>query len=232
MIYDKDDGSFQSKTLCEKSKLLSLEIEVVGFDISEPEWIEHFHYNCGECLRYYNLYPYVQEDFIDELDEIDRSKYNYLPEHEIYVLDKEYEEEFEWDFDQERMIVNFSMPSVLETELESESVTEEFESPFLTVDKCPDELAILEELFSKYSDEDLAIACENSIMFSPKGIHKNNKPSAFNKTTLSPLFLEMFLEDGGLSIMKYTCLYNHDLKKFKSYARSYLKRFMKENLSK
>ena len=106
MIRELDDGP----TLRELSSMLSLEIEVFGYDKSEPEWIEHYHYNNGNVIREYALPPYIQEYMIDEYEvEIDINKYKYNEEHGIYIIKPEFEENFEWDEDEEIMNFTFTM---------------------------------------------------------------------------------------------------------------------------
>ena len=106
MIRELEDGP----TLQELSSLLKLEIEVFGYDKSEPEWIEHYHYNNGEVVTEYALPPYVHEDMVDEYEvEIDLNKYNYNDEYSIYVIKPEFEEKFEWDECDEVMNYTFTM---------------------------------------------------------------------------------------------------------------------------
>ena len=64
MIRELENGP----TLQELSSLLKLEIEVFGYDKSEPEWIEHYHYNNGEVVTEYALPPYVHKDMVDEYE--------------------------------------------------------------------------------------------------------------------------------------------------------------------
>lgn len=109
-----DDGSFNSKTLQEKSELLNLEIEVVGYDISEPDWLDHYHYKNGVCLRKSSPPSYIPKDALEEQDEdnepIDLNLYEYDSKNEVYILKKEYEEEFSWDETNECMKFVFDMP--------------------------------------------------------------------------------------------------------------------------
>ena len=106
MIRELDDGP----TLQELSSSLKLEIEVFGYDKSEPEWIEHYHYNNGTAIKEYALPPYIHEDMVDEYEvEIDLNKYSYNEEHGIYVIMPEFEEKYEWDEDEQIMILAFTI---------------------------------------------------------------------------------------------------------------------------
>lgn len=110
MVDEKNDA-----TLRGLSEKLSLEVEAFGYDISEPEWIEHFHYKNGEVLREFCLPPCVPEDAFDEWEiDLDRSMYEYIDGPGIYVLKQEYNEPFEWDDYEEDMIVTFEMSKYLQ----------------------------------------------------------------------------------------------------------------------
>ena len=125
MVEDNEDDTFNGKTLCEKSRLLNLEIEVFGYDISDPEWIEHYHYKNGECLRAFNLPPYIMESQVECIEEegIDLSKYDYINDQGIYVLKDEEDEPFEWDEERNEMQVNFRMPLDVNETDKSKGVT-------------------------------------------------------------------------------------------------------------
>lgn len=110
MIEDYDDDDFNGKTLAEKSRLLGLEVEVFGYDMSEPDWVEHFYYKNGECLKAFNLPPFFMEDAAEEFEEEELGKYNYIREQGVYVLKKEENEHFEWNEDKQEMKVDFIMP--------------------------------------------------------------------------------------------------------------------------
>lgn len=96
---DEDD------TLAAKAKKFNIELEVFGYDISEPEWVEHYHYKGAEVIREYNLPPVFMEWQIDEADisEEDKAKYEYKEEHRVYVIKPEFEEKFEWNEDEQEM---------------------------------------------------------------------------------------------------------------------------------
>ncbi len=101
----------EDETLAAKAAKFDIELEVIGYDMSEPEWIEHYHYKGTQCLREYNLYPCIMEWQIDEMEmsDEDKAKYEFNEEHGVYILKKEFEEKFEWDEDEERMIVEYAM---------------------------------------------------------------------------------------------------------------------------
>lgn len=220
MVRDKEDGL----SLIEQSKKLALEIEVFGYDISEPEWIEHYHYNNGEILREYNLLPYVFEDTVEEMDiEIDLSKYNYKEEHGIYVLNPEYKEDYTWDEDEERMIYTFTMPEVVEeAQLENEGPR------FYTISDCPEEMDILVKLFSKYDNEQLFLAFRNSTLCSSIGILKHRKFDTMNPQLAANLMLEYYLDEGGFVIMGWRKPYQRDLKIFEAFAKKDVRAFVKD----
>ncbi len=100
------------KTLSQLSEELSLEVEIFGYDISEPEWIEHYYYKNGELLHKYNLpcviFPGDLED-CDEDDMPDLSKYEFIEGPNLYSLLDEFMEPFEWDQDEEKMHVTYIM---------------------------------------------------------------------------------------------------------------------------
>ena len=102
----------EDKTLAAKAEKFDIELEVIGYDKSEPEWIEHYHYKGAQCLKAYNLYPYYMEWQLDETDlsDEDKAKYELRKEQGVYVLKEEYAEDFEWDEDEERMIVRYCIP--------------------------------------------------------------------------------------------------------------------------
>ena len=107
---DCEDGSFINKTLEEKSRLLSLEVEIVGYDVSEPEWLDHYHYRNGECLRKScpPLYFFATE-LEDGECEHDLSLYEFIPGEGVYVLKDEYAEPFEFSEENETMIFTWDM---------------------------------------------------------------------------------------------------------------------------
>lgn len=119
LINSNHDGTFNTKSLAEKSSILNLELEIFGYDKSEPEWVEHYHYKNGKCLKAFNLPSDFPEWMIDEIElsETDLEKYRYIEEHGIYVLKKEFNEDFKWvpnEFDEwdGEMIVQWIMPAV------------------------------------------------------------------------------------------------------------------------
>lgn len=99
-MVNKDDGM----SLAEQTKKYDLELEVFGYDKSEPEWIEHYHFKNGETLHEYNLPPCASEE-----SDVDLSKYNYNKEYDIYVIKPECEEPYNWDEENEKMICDFRM---------------------------------------------------------------------------------------------------------------------------
>lgn len=220
MVRDKEDGF----SLIEQSQKLALEIEVFGYDISEPEWIEHYHYKNGEIIREYNLLPYVFEDAVEEMDiEIDLSKYDYREDQGIYVLKPEYKEDFTWDEDEEKMICTFTMPEVVQ------EVREDREEPrWYTMNDCPEERDILVKLFSKYDDDQLYLAFRNSYLCSSKGMLKHRKFDTMNPQLAADMMLEWYLDEGGFVIMDWREPYQKDLKKFEAFAKKDVRSFVKD----
>lgn len=106
-LIDTDDDH----TIATKAKDFNLEIEVVGYDKSEPEWIEHYHYKGTQCLRAYALVPYMQSWDLDESDlsDEDKQKYDFIEAHDVYVLKSQYAEKFKWDDENYIMIVDYIM---------------------------------------------------------------------------------------------------------------------------
>ena len=98
-------------TLAAKAKRFNIELEVFGYDKSEPEWIEHYYYKGEQCLKEYNLPPFLMGYNFDEVDlsDEDRAKYTYREEHNVYILGEEFAEKFEWDEEEERMILPYEM---------------------------------------------------------------------------------------------------------------------------
>ena len=214
MIEEKEDDSFNGLTLAEKSKLLNLEIEVFGFDISEPEWIEHFHYRNGECLRAFNLPSYVYEDDLEDYEEaLDLSKYDHLESEGVYVLKEEESEPFEWDKEKEEMRVNFSMPLNVEgtSAAGPETLPDDCEAQdegLFDFGNCAEEKAYLEKLLRNYSDEQVAAAVQRMGADISNGI---------GRAEAAAWILEVYLEDGGLAIMDFEDLYEGDLEVFKTF---------------
>lgn len=101
----------EDKTLAQKAEEFDIELEVVGYDISEPEWVQHYHYKGAECLKEYVLIPCFPEYIMDEMDisDEDKEKYTLIEEHGMYVIKEEFQEPFEWDEENERMTVNYAM---------------------------------------------------------------------------------------------------------------------------
>lgn len=129
---DCEDGSFINKTLEEKSRILQLEVEIVGYDIGEPEWLDHYHYKNGECLREScpPLYFFAAE--LEEYEECpyDLSMYDFMPGDGVYVLKDEYAEPFEFSEERETMIftwdMSFEQPEEEEEEGEEDQAPEWF----------------------------------------------------------------------------------------------------------
>lgn len=224
MIEDKEDDSFNGKTLCEKSQLLSLEIEVFGYDISEPEWIEHYHYKNGVCLRAFNLLPYIMEDEVDsfEEDEIDLSKYDHIESEGVYVLKEEENEPFEWDEEKEEMRVKFTMPLDVDSAAvaESDILPDEYKAQdegIFDFGDCAEEKAYLEKLLQNYSDEQIVAAVQAMGADTANGI---------GRAEAAAWIVEIYLEDGGLAIMDYEDLYEGDLDAFKAFFDEEIKSIM------
>lgn len=98
-------------SLAEKAKKFDIELEIFGYDLSEPEWVEHYHYKGDTCLKAFCLSPFFMEWELDEieLDESDLAKYDYLESEEVYVLRKEFNEKFTYDIEEGRMILDWEM---------------------------------------------------------------------------------------------------------------------------
>jgi len=96
--YDLHSMDKGEETIAQIAARLGVECEIFGYDISEPEWIQHFHYSKdGECLHAFDL-PTVVPDLEEfEIPEEDHHKYSFMEEHGIYVLKADFQEEFEWD---------------------------------------------------------------------------------------------------------------------------------------
>lgn len=128
-IEDFQSDDFEDQTLIEKSKLLNLEIEVIGYDLSEPYWFEHYHYKKGEALHEnccspiiykaqaeYEMsednYPYedgyeeYKQDYLDNLAQ----RYTFDNEKDIYVIKEEYSEDFSYDKEQMEMKYSMNIP--------------------------------------------------------------------------------------------------------------------------
>lgn len=106
MVNTDDDN-----TLAAKAAAFDIELEVFGYDMSEPEWIEHYHYKGAEVLREFALPTVIMGWNMDETDlfDEDKAKYDYKEEHEVYILRDEFNENFEWDEDEEKMILPYEM---------------------------------------------------------------------------------------------------------------------------
>ena len=97
-------------SLKDLSAKYSVEVEVFGYDMSEPEWIEPFHYDKGTAIKEYNLPAWFEGWQIEEGEiEVDTSKYKYNEDADVYSLKKEFAEPFTWDEEKEDMIVTFDM---------------------------------------------------------------------------------------------------------------------------
>lgn len=106
IVYDGD-----ADNMLAKSKEYNVEIELFGYDKSEPEWIQHYHYRNGECLKKYELMDYYPGFVVEEgeLSEENKAKYTYNEEHDIYTLKEEYKEKFQWDDENYKMILPYIM---------------------------------------------------------------------------------------------------------------------------
>ena len=97
---------------------------------------------------------------------------------------------------------------------------------FLKVKDCPEELSFLIELFDKYTKEEIVEAFRNSVMCAEAGVFKDVDVNTIDSKKAAEMKLEIYLEDGGLDIMDFMGLYKGDMKKFKSYAKKDIKKFM------
>jgi len=105
-LHSMDKGEM---TLCQLTAKFGVELEIFGYDMSEPEWIQHFHYRNGECLHAFDL-PVTAHDLEEmEISDKDAVKYDYKEEFGFYVLKNEYNEEFEWDDDEQVMTLPWIM---------------------------------------------------------------------------------------------------------------------------
>lgn len=93
----------------------NIELEIFGYDISEPEWVEHYHFRGGECIYSFNLPTSIHD--IEMLEEFDidnpeeaAQKYKYIEQYDMYVLMEEYHEPFEWDEDERVMHLQWRIP--------------------------------------------------------------------------------------------------------------------------
>ena len=97
-------------TLKELSKTFDIEVEVFGYDTSEPVWIEHYHYNKGIAIKEYNLPAWFESWELEEGEiEVDITQYTYHEDADVYSLKKEFAEQFTWDEENKDMIVAFDM---------------------------------------------------------------------------------------------------------------------------
>lgn len=91
------------------TKQLKLEIEVFGYDRSEPCWLEHYHYACGQCIKE-SLPEQLDEESYEELDEDKKALYDRVDgDYTYYALQSQYVEPYDWDEKKEEMRLNFDM---------------------------------------------------------------------------------------------------------------------------
>ncbi len=105
--YDVRSMNKGDETLREIAKRLGVELEIIGYDISEPEWIQHYHYKGDEVLYSFDLPPVVFDLEEMEIPAEDRDKYKFEEVPELYILKPEFMEEFEWDEYEETMNVSW-----------------------------------------------------------------------------------------------------------------------------
>lgn len=92
------------------SSEFGIEVELFGYDASEPNWIEHFHYNKGTALKEYNLPAWFEEWQVEDGEvSVDLTKYHYHESSGVYSLKKECAEQFVWDEEKQDMQVTFDM---------------------------------------------------------------------------------------------------------------------------
>ena len=104
--YDLHSMDKGEETIREIAARLGVELEIFGYDMSEPEWIQHFHYSHdGRVLHAFDLPTTVQDLEEFEIPESDHGKYDFNEDFEIYVLKPEFQEDFEWDEDEQVMIL-------------------------------------------------------------------------------------------------------------------------------
>lgn len=105
-MVDVDEGS----TLAAKAKKFSIELEVCGLDES-GEISERFHYKGSEVITEKNLPSHLQAWVIEEgeteLSEENLAKYE--KNGDVYLLKDEYSEKFEYDYDKDEAVFDFTM---------------------------------------------------------------------------------------------------------------------------
>ncbi len=101
----------EDNTLKAKAEKFNIEMEVFGYDISEPEWVEHYHYKGAEVIKEFALPTVVMGWNMDEMDisDEDKTKYEYKEEHDVYILKEEFNEKFECYEAEEIMILSYDM---------------------------------------------------------------------------------------------------------------------------
>lgn len=107
MIYVTDNYD----SLAEKAKKFDIELEIFGYDLSEPDWVEHYHYKGDTCLKAFNLFPFFMEWELEEIDleESDLAKYDHLESEQVYVLKDEFNEKFTYNAENDCMILDWEM---------------------------------------------------------------------------------------------------------------------------
>lgn len=216
MIEKEDGDSFREKTLEEKSKILNLEIEVFGYDLSEPDWIEHFHYKNGECLKYYNLLPYCYEEEFEELDlsEEDCNKYNYMASSGVYVLAEEYCEPFEFDEENYDMKVSFSI--AVDSDEGEDNIAFEMDDGYPKVEDCQLELDYMIESLERIDKHQLYTKLANDP--SAEGYESLSSEENFSIEKYARELLDVYLEDGGFDITDFEGRYKPgNMEQFKAF---------------
>lgn len=101
--YDLHSMDKGDETIAQLAARMGVELEIFGYDMSEPEWIQHFHYSGGKCLHAFDL-PTVVNDLEEmKIPQEDMAKYEYREQFDLYVLKNEFNEDFEWDDDEQTM---------------------------------------------------------------------------------------------------------------------------------
>lgn len=108
--YDLHSMDKGEETIREIARRLGVELEMFGYDISEPDWIQHFHYSSdGKVLHSFDLPTTVQDLEEFEIPESEHHKYTFNEDFEIYVLRPEHMEDFDWDEDEQVMNLPWRM---------------------------------------------------------------------------------------------------------------------------
>lgn len=186
------------------------EIEAIGYDTSEPDWIEHYYYKGNTVIKEFALPQVVYGDGFDEyeLTDADREKYSYREEDDIYILKSEYDEKFEWDEENEEMRFEFSITS--EEPQAPESTEDSVEAlSFPNSEDLKAEREYVKGIFGRYTDEELLALCaiESFLNYGNESAVINGRPDL---DRITDKFMEVAFEDGGLAFTDFAGFYNRE----------------------